>query len=141
MGTISTYSTSTSLTNADDGFIASNNQPTTSTNTQVNISPEAREKLALEQSQLGEKLAQQLQPGNVGDTEENKSDTEVLDKLIEQIQDQIKDAQQKLREIKSSSSEAVQQEQKIIESQLMSLNATLIGLLGKKLEALEESAP
>jgi len=117
-----------------------NNQPKASTSTVVNISSEGREKLALEESELGEKLAKQIQPDSAEDIENNDSEraTKLLDKLIEETQDKIKDAQQELRALKTKNTEEAKQEQKMLESQITSLNVILIGLFGKKLESLEQ---
>ncbi len=123
------YSTLTSKTADDEDNLAKNNPHSTTSSTQVNISPEAREK-----------LAEQLQAEN-NEEEKNEIDTEFLDKMIEQIQEQIKEIQQELRKLNSDNGKEVQQEKKMLESQLSSLNGTLLGLFGKKLAALEESAP
>ena len=145
IGTFSTYSPLASVTSADKHNIAHNNQlgVTSDSGIQVNISAQAREKLALEQSEIGQKLAQQFQENSVEDKEEDKNETgtELLDEMIEQIQKQIKETQQALSKLNSDSSKKVQVKQKMLESQLISLNATLLGLFGKKLAALEESAP
>jgi chromosome segregation ATPase len=106
-----------------------NNPQSTTSSTEVNISHEARDK-----------LAQQLQAEKV-EEEKNESDTEFLDKMIDQIQGQIKEIKQELRKLNNDNAKEVQQEKKMLESQLSSLNGTLLSLYGKKIAALEESAP
>ncbi len=140
IGTSYSHYPLTSVTVGDKDNLAQNNQHKAIASSHVNISPEAREKLAQEQSELGHKLAQQLESDNI-EEEKNESDTEFLDKMIEKIQEQIKEVQQELRKLNNDNSEEVQQERKMLESQIMSLNGTLFGLFGKKLAALEESAP
>ncbi len=140
IGTSFTYSPLTSITVDDKDNLVQDNHQSKTSSTQVNISPQAREKLALEQSEQGPKLAQQLQTDNI-EEEKNESDTEFLDKMIEKTQEQIKEIQRELRELNNDNSKEVQQERKMLESQLTSLNGTLLGLFGKKLAGLEESAP
>jgi len=133
------YSSLTSATAADKNEAAQTNQSWSSPSTLVNISPQAQEKLAQEKSELGQKLAKQIQPDSTEDIKNNESEsTKLLDKLIEETQEKIKEAQQELRALKSNNTEEAKQEQKMLESQIMSLSALLIGLLGKKLEALEQ---
>lgn len=144
IGSYANYSSLSSVNTADKMNVAQNstiqsNHQGQSDSAQVNISPEARDKLAQEQSELGQKLAQQLHPDSVEDTKENKSDvdTEFLDKLIEQTKEKIKEVQQERRALNSDNSEQGQQEKRMLDSQLMSLNGTLLGLFGKKLSAIE----
>ena len=106
-----------------------NNLQSKTSSTEVNISHEARDK-----------LAQQLQAEKV-EEEKNESDTEFLDKMIDQIQEQIKEIKQELRKLNNDNAKEVQQEKKMLESQISSLNGTLLSLYGKKIAALEESAP
>jgi len=117
-----------------------NNPPSTATKTVIHISPQAREILAQEKSELAQKLAKQIQPDSAEDIENNESEssTKLLDKLIEETQDKIKEAQQELSALKSKNTEEAKQERKMLESQIMSLSVILIGLFGKKLEALKQ---
>lgn len=145
IGTYATYSSLSSVNTADKINIIQNstvqsNYQGPSASTQVDISPEAKDKLAQEKNELGQKLAQQLHPDGVEDTKESKSDVdlEFLDKLIEQTKEQIEEVQQELRELNNDNSEQAQQEKKMLQSQLISLNGTLLGLFGKKLTALED---
>jgi len=145
IATYAPYSSLSSVNTADKINVTQNstlesNYQSPSASTQVDISPEARDKLAQEQNELGQKLAQQLQDDSVKDTKENKNDvdTEFLDKLIEQTKEQIKEVQQELRKLNNDKSDQAQQDKQMLGSQLMSLNATLLGLFGKKLAALEE---
>jgi len=119
--------------------IDSSNQPGSSTSIKVNISPQAQEKLEQEKNDISQKLGLQKENSKAEKTKENKSDTETksLDKLIGDTQERIKEIQEKIRRLKGKNTEEVQQERKMLESQIMSLNAILISLFGKKLEALE----
>ncbi len=132
IGTPFTYSSLASVSTDGMSNIAQSNtiqsnQHNSSSITQVNISPEAREKLAQEQGELGKKLAQQLNPDSTEDTKKSTSGTnmDLLDKLIEQIKEQIEEVQQELRKLNSDNSEQAQQEKKMLESQLLSRNGTL----------------
>lgn len=144
IGTNTTYSPLSSVNTVDKINISQNstvqsNPQGPSDSIQVNLSPEARDKLAQEQSELGQKLAQQLHPDSIEETKESESnvDTEFLEKLIEQTEEQIKEVQQERRELNNDNSEQAQQEKRMLDSQLVSLNGTLLGLFGKKLTALE----
>jgi uncharacterized protein (DUF305 family) len=123
------YSTLTSANVDVKESHSQNNLQSATSSTEVNISHEARDK-----------LAQQLQAEKV-EEEKNESDTEFLDKMIDQIQEQIKEIKQELRKLNNDNVKEVQQEKKMLESQLSSLNGTLLSLYGKKIAALEESAP
>jgi chromosome segregation ATPase len=117
-----------------------NNPPGMGLSTQVDISPQAQEKLAQEKNELTQKLELKKTNTNSKGVEESNKNNEAksLDKLIEDTQDRIKEFQKKLRSLRSENSEEAKQEQKMLESQIMSLNAILISLFGKKLEALEQ---
>ena len=111
-------------------------------NGKLDISSEAREKLTIEVQAQKDKITQQLKDSAKASVEESKDDSEndYLDQLIEQIQEQIKEIKQKLHSLDRENSEQSRQEKKMLESQLMSLNGTLMSLFGKKLKALEEGA-
>lgn len=123
----------TSASNAE-----ANNALSKLENTKVSISLEARTKLAGEQNNAGKKIAEQMQSQRAEDNEpENVSEAQRLEKMIEDIQEQIKEVQRQLSALKGEDSEQVKTQRKALEGQLASLNATLIGLMGKKLEAVE----
>ncbi|WP_448246689.1 hypothetical protein [Thalassotalea agariperforans] len=104
----------------------------------VNLSNEAQKKLAEEQSAIANELAKQTQLKKTQQTEEvSETDTERFDKMIEKVQEKIKEVQQQIRALNGEKTEDAQAKRKALDSQLVSLNATLIGLLGKKIEALE----
>lgn len=107
-------------------------------NSSVTISSEAREKLAEEQSNAGKKIAEQMQSKSAeNSTSENVSEAQRLEKMIEDIQEQIKEVQRQISAVRGEKSEQAAAHRKALEGQLASLNATLIGLMGKKLEAIE----
>lgn len=109
----------------------------------VTISSESRELLAQEQRKIANQLTERKKESETQEadsTSENK-EIEQLDKLIERIKEQIKEVQHQIAELKNDNSEQAEQELKALEAQLGSLNATLLGLMGKKLKAVEESAP
>ena len=119
---------------------AHHGQQSDSPSTHLSISDDARQKLADEQSQLGQKLAKQLN-ANRDETvsgQENESDIERLDKMIEDIKEQIEETQRELSALNSDKSEQAEEKRKQLELDLMVLNATLIGLMGKKMDALEQ---
>lgn len=104
----------------------------------VNLSSEAQKKLAEEQSAIANKLAKQAQLKETQQTEEvSETNTERFDKMIAKVQEKIKEVQQQIRALNGEKTEDTQAKRKALEGQLVSLNATLIGLLGKKMEALE----
>lgn len=104
----------------------------------VNISSEAQTKLAQEQSDIGKDIAQKMQAKSTDKTEKtSETDTERLDKIIAEVQEQIKEVQQEIKALNGEKTEQAQAERKALDAQLSSLNATLIGLMGKKLDELE----
>lgn len=106
--------------------------------TKVNISSEARAKLAQEQSEVGKTLGEQLKAQQAdNEASEEATDVERLNKLIKEIQEQIKEVQEQIRALNGDKSETAQAKRKALDGQLNSLNATLIALLGKKLDAIE----
>jgi len=133
--TNSPLSTSTDI---GEDNIDTNKQYSVAQSTQVSISTQAQEKLAQEKSGLSQELEQQNNSAEAVDRSKSDSETKSLDRLIEETQEKIKEIQEKLRSLKADKSEEAQQEQKMLVSQVMSLNAVLISLFGKKLEALEQ---
>ena len=107
-------------------------------NKQVSISSEAREKLAKEQSAIGDKLTEQFQQNATKGVDSEKTDSkeDFLDEMLEEIQQQIKDIQQEIRLLSNDNSEKAEQQRKMLETQLISLTATLLNLLGRKLETI-----
>lgn len=111
---------------------------TKGSSTLVNISSAAREKLAEDQSTIGKNIASQMQSQKTEQTEEtNVSDSERLDEIIKDTQEQIKEVQQEIRALNNENSENAEAQRKALDAQLVSLNATLIGLMGKKLDMAE----
>lgn len=109
-----------------------------SSSTVVNISDEAKDKLAQEQSDIGKDLAEKMLSKESEKTpEDSVSDIERLDKIIEDIQEQIKEIQQQIRALNGEKTEQARAQRKALDAQLSSLNATLLGLMGKKLDAIE----
>ncbi|MFD2167109.1 hypothetical protein ACFSJY_12700 [Thalassotalea euphylliae] len=105
----------------------------------LNISSEAREKLKEEQASLEKKAVEGLLQQSTEETKSTaKSDAEIdkLDELIEQLQERIKEVQRKLAKIRSDNSEEAERERRMLEGELISLNASLINILGKKMDAL-----
>lgn len=111
-------------------------------NSQVTISAEGRDKLAQEKSELGKTLAEQLQQNNKDEVEEqsDNSEAQYLDKMIEQVKEQLKETQREISALNNDSSVEAKEKQEALEAQLISLNATLMGLMGKKMAAMEEAA-
>lgn len=119
---------------------AQHGQQSGSPSTHLSISDDARQKLADEKSQLGQKLAEQLNAkrDEAVSGQENESDIERLDKMIEDIKEQIEETQRELSALNSDKSKQAEEKRKQLELDLMVLNATLIGLMGKKMDALEQ---
>lgn len=70
-------------------------------------------------------------------TSESKStEGSANDKLIEQIKEQIENIKQQLSRIKHDKSEEAEQQRRQLQMQLNTLNATMLDLLGKKLDAI-----
>lgn len=108
---------------------------------EVIISSEARDKLAQEKASIGKKIAEQLTEKNQSNTEKvEESSTESLDTMIEQIEEQITEINEKLNKLNNDKSEEAAKERDALTAQLMSLQATLISLIGKKLDAVEAEA-
>jgi len=81
----------------------------------ITISQEARDKLTNEQ------------------TDDNSKNGDVLDKLIDNIKENIKALQAQLKKLANDNSERAEQERKMIQQKITTLNAVLIDLLGEKL--------
>lgn len=114
-------------------------QPSITTNTQVDISKEGREKLEQEQKELGQKLATQLNPKEEKEDEISESQAiETLNKLIKEVQKKIKALQQELSTLDNQQTEEADIQRKALEAELTSLNSTLIGLISKKMDAIKE---
>ncbi|UUO22576.1 hypothetical protein FGD67_04795 [Colwellia sp. M166] len=58
------------------------------------------------------------------------------DKLLEEIKEQIEEVQKKLSRIKNDKGEAADQQRRQLQLQLSTLNASMLDLLGKKLDAI-----
>ncbi|KXJ50531.1 MAG: hypothetical protein AXW17_10275 [Colwellia sp. Phe_37] len=58
------------------------------------------------------------------------------DKLLEKIKEQIEAVKQKLSRIKNDKGEAADQQRRQLQLQLATLNASMLDLLGKKLDAI-----
>ena len=72
-------------------------------------------------------------------TEQSKGksiEEQVNDKALENIKEQIEQLKQKLSRIKHEKTEEAQQQRKQLQYQISALNATMLDLLGKKLNAL-----
>ena len=125
--------TSTEKTNAPHHV-----QSHTSENLQISISSEAREKLAKEQSAIGDMLTEQFKQNATKDVDSDKNDSkeEFLDEMIEKTQQQIRDIQQEVRSLSNDNSEKAEQQRKMLETQIITLTATLLNLLGRKLETI-----
>ncbi|WP_286232686.1 hypothetical protein [Thalassotalea sediminis] len=111
-------------------------------NAKVSISDNALEKLAQEQQALGKKLGEQL-TSTASESSEDKavsdeSELEKIDKLIEKIKEQIEQKQREINALNNDKSEQAEEQRKLLSSELTALNGTLISLIGKKLELLEQ---
>ena len=69
--------------------------------------------------------------GNEKSTQDNTND-----KLLEKIKEQIETVKRQLSRIKNDKGEAVEQQRRQLQLQLATLNATMLDLLGKKLDAI-----
>tara|TARA_R110002050_G_scaffold234139_2_gene369999 strand:+ start:167 stop:580 length:414 start_codon:yes stop_codon:yes gene_type:complete len=58
------------------------------------------------------------------------------DKLLEEIKEQIEEVQKKLSRIKNDKGEAADQQRRQLQLQLSTLNASMLDLLGKKLDTI-----
>lgn len=106
-----------------------NNAPT--------ISNEALAKLANEQKNLGKKIAQQaLENHHDNKTKSADSDITLYDKIIENIEEKIKDIQKKISALVGKTNKEAQAERKALTMELNALNMNLIRVLAKKLESL-----
>lgn len=112
-----------------------------SSHNNLSISQEARDKLQQEQREIGKKLGEQLTTAKPDKTETENQDSEItlLDKLIKEVKEQIKETQRKLAQLQNDKSDQAAEKRKLLEAQLMSLNGTLISLIGKKIKAVEEA--
>ncbi len=102
----------------------------------VRISDSAKEKLNQENKGLGKEIAEQIheQKKSTSDKIDEATKKDGLDKMIEQIQKLIKDIQKRLRALRNKNSEAAKAEIKMLEAQLLNLNASLMALIGKKFD-------
>lgn len=100
----------------------------------VNISPQAREKLAQENQVIGKDLAQQINNNLKSEETNKKENTSPIDSLIKQIQAQIKALKEEIRALKNNDAEAAIKQRKALENQLIAYNSTLMDLLGKKMD-------
>ncbi|GLX76972.1 hypothetical protein tinsulaeT_03120 [Thalassotalea insulae] len=103
----------------------------------INLSKEAKDKLEQENKTLGRKIAGQMQEQKAQTTGKIDEATEQdnLDTMIEQVQEQIKDIEKRLRLLRNKQSETEEAEIKMLEAQLLNLNANLMALIGKKFDA------
>ena len=118
-----------------DSYLDKQTQQTPSS--YVKLSNEAKEKYQQEKNSFGKELAQQINAQKSETTEKIEAATQKdgLDTMIEQIQQLIKDIQKRLRSLRNKNSEAAKAEIKMLEAQLLNLNATLMALIGKKFDA------
>jgi hypothetical protein len=68
--------------------------------------------------------------------EATSSEDSATDRLIERIKEQIEEVKQKLGRLKHDKSEEAAQQRQQLQLQLNTLNATMLDLLGKKLDAI-----
>ncbi len=129
---------------SDKAAIADNNTPSISdrssnSGAQVNISQAGKTKLEQEQSEIGKSIAEQINEQSQTNTDEIKSATEQnrLDKMIKEVKEQLKSVQQELSKVKNSRFEDSDKKENLLRSQLITLNGTLIALIGKKMETLK----
>lgn len=106
---------------------------------QVNISTAGKDKLKQEQSQVGKSIAEQIHEQSQTTTDEIKSATEQnrLDKMIKEVKEQLKSVQQELSKVKNNRQDKSDKRENLLRAQLITLNGTLIALIGKKMEALK----
>ncbi|MDO6427324.1 hypothetical protein Q4489_09885 [Thalassotalea sp. 1_MG-2023] len=118
--------------------VADNANHTSST--RVSISAEALEKFEKEQQEIGKKLGEQMIENQADKTETEPQDSEItqLNKLIEEVKEQIKEAQRKLTELQYDKSTQAEETRKLLEAQLLTLTGTLIELIDKKMKAIEK---
>lgn len=103
----------------------------------VNISSKAQENLAKDAKATGQELVKQQLAKALEKNETTQiTETDRLDKIISDIQEKIKKAQKELRSLNGEKNEQAAAQRKLLNAQLITLNASLINLMGKKLEAL-----
>ncbi|NMP32718.1 hypothetical protein HII17_14240 [Thalassotalea sp. M1531] len=112
-----------------------NSQP----NTVINISTQARDKLAHEQKDVVQTLSESLQVDDVEHLHNELTKKDPLDEIIEDIQKQIKETQRQVNALMNIKTEKAEAERKALQAKLISLNSMLLQLMSKKLEATKTS--
>ncbi len=92
----------------------------------------AEEKLSISEQALA--MFRQDSTKTQGSKESTPDNTN--DKLLEKIKEQIEKVKQQLSRIKNDKGEAADQQRRQLQLQLATLNATMLDLLGKKLDAI-----
>ncbi len=69
---------------------------------------------------------------------EENSEIDNIDKMIEELEAQVRELMQQLAKLKANDDEASIEQQKVLEAQIAALNSQIMSLSGMKLEMLEQ---
>ena len=105
----------------------------------LSISTDSREKLEQDQKALGEEAIKSVDEKSTNSASTDEDAEDPLDEIIKQLKEQIKDLKEKLQDIKYDDSVAADNQRKILDAELISLNGALLYVIGKKFEALKSA--
>jgi len=102
----------------------------------INISQAGKDKLSKStQADLNDKL-HELANKDI-DTKEDNSEMDIIDEMIKQLKERMKELQQQMAQLRLKDDEASQAKLELLELELFNLNAQLLELNERKLEMLK----